>query len=54
VDDNFSGFTSSIKIDHGQIFLTYYDISNVSLKCARRPLVSGRIDVASKPIEAVR
>jgi hypothetical protein len=54
VDDNFSGFTSSIKIDHGQIFLTYYDISNFSLKCARRPLVSGPAAIAAKPIGPLR
>jgi hypothetical protein len=54
VDDDFAGFTSSIKIDHGQIFLTYYDISHFSLKCARRPLASGPETAPVKPTGPVQ
>jgi len=38
VDQGFAGFTSSLQIDHGTIWLTYADENAASLKCARRPL----------------
>lgn len=38
VDNDFAGFTSSIRISHGEVFVIYYDSMNNSLRCARRPL----------------
>jgi hypothetical protein len=38
VDDTFSGLTSAIQIDNGEIFVIYYDTISNSLKCARRTL----------------
>jgi hypothetical protein len=38
VDRNFTGFTSSLQIDRGTIWLTYADEAGGGLKCARRSL----------------
>jgi hypothetical protein len=38
VDQNFAGFTSSLQIDHDEIWLTYADETGGGLKCARGPL----------------
>lgn len=38
VDREFAGFTSSIQIHNGEIFIVYYDSFTNSLKCARRRL----------------
>jgi hypothetical protein len=38
VDKDFAGLNSSIQIVNGEIFVTYYDSMNHSLKCARRLL----------------
>jgi hypothetical protein len=38
VDQNFAGFTSSLQIDHGFIWLTYADETGDGLRCARRAL----------------
>jgi hypothetical protein len=38
VDTNFAGFTSSMQIDKGTIWLTYLDQTSHTLKFARRPL----------------
>jgi hypothetical protein len=42
VDDNAAGYTSSIRIDRGAIWITYSDEAR-QLKCARRPLASGEL-----------
>lgn len=39
VDENFSGFTSSLQIHDGVIWVTYEDEAGKTLKCARRPLI---------------
>lgn len=38
VDENFSGFTSSLQIHGGDLWVTYEDEAAKTLKCARRPL----------------
>ncbi len=40
VDQTFSGFTSSVQFTNGDVFITYSDSANGSLKCARRRLDS--------------
>lgn len=38
VDSGGAGFTSSIQIRHGQVWIVYADEAQHSLKCARRPI----------------
>jgi hypothetical protein len=38
VDSGSCGFTSSIQLSEREVIVTYYDLVNNSLKCARRPL----------------
>lgn len=46
VDQNFAGFTSSLQIYDGTIWVTYEDEGSRSLKCARRLL--GRVDTGTQ------
>jgi hypothetical protein len=44
VDGGFVGFTNSLQIDRGVIWITYADETNQQLKVARRPLGAPNID----------
>ncbi len=52
VDENFNGFTSSLQIAQGRIWLTYSDESGQRLRFAYRSLDSG--DPANQPVSSLR
>jgi hypothetical protein len=49
-----SGFTSSLQISNGEIFITYYDEANNSLRCARRLLEADITAVRPNASQSVR
>jgi hypothetical protein len=50
VDQNFAGFTSSLQISQGDIWLTYASETGQQLKVARRPVK--QVETLAKPTEA--